>query len=151
VSLTVQTNVDDQARFGLEIKLTKELALFVRQARQRLSGVPLDEKDRLSDEQAKHIEDFKLYLARKVALALRLELFLPATWSWHQTGPGARFAVDARNFLLVQHNLDCQLFLETNERQVLLTILRDADAQFEDRLVVTIGDVVENVGHTKGD
>jgi len=66
-------------------------------------------------------------------------------------GPGVRFAVDAQNFLLVQHNRDYQLFLETNERQVLLTILRDADAQFEDRLVVTIGDVVENVGHTKGD
>ena len=110
-----------------------------------IDGTPLDEENRIEQQRASAIEEFQIYLVRKMDISIRMELLVPANWYWDDAiGASVQFSVDGHSFLLAQQNGGCHLFLEADGNKVPLAVLPDQDRQqFTDRLLVEIGDVLE--------
>jgi hypothetical protein len=67
--------------------MTPTLARFIQLARHRILGTELS-KDVAADVQhADAIDAFKQFLARKIDLNIRLELFSEPQWQWSLDGP----------------------------------------------------------------
>jgi hypothetical protein len=71
-----------------------------------------------------------------------MELFMPAKWSYSTLGPCVELTVDGRTFLLVQGRENCQLFLQSDKKNILLATFSE-DREFADRLLVALGDALE--------
>jgi len=56
-----------------------------------MDGTPGDEEDRIRQERACAIEKFQIYIARRIDIVVRMELFDRANWFWYTTGPAVRF------------------------------------------------------------
>ncbi len=124
--------------------MTPNLAMYIRIARHHIHGTPLGEENRMEQQRASAIEEFQIYLARKIDISIRRELFVPANCCWDDaTGTTVQFSVDGHNFLLAWQNEGCHLFLEADGNRVPLAMLPDEDRQpFTDHLLVAIGDAL---------
>jgi len=76
--------------------------MFIRIARHHVDATPLDKEDRIDQQRTSAIERFQVYIARRIDILIRMELFAQANWFWDATGPAVRFSVDGQNFLLGQ-------------------------------------------------
>ena len=122
--------------------MTSNLARFIRLARHRVYGIPLRQEEQMELEQTQAIHEFKVLTATLFEFELRMELFMPAKWSYSTLGPCVEFTVDGRTFLLVQGRENCQLFLQSDKKNILLATFSE-DREFADRLLVALGDVLE--------
>ena len=125
--------------------VTPNLARYIRIARHRIFGTPLDEENRIEEQRASAIEEFQIYIARKIDISIRMELFVPANWCWDDaTGASVQFSVDGHSFVLAQQKDGCHLFLEADGSKIPLAVLPDQDRQqFTDRLLIEISDALE--------
>lgn len=125
--------------------MTPNLARYIRIARHHIYGTPLDEENRIEQQRASAIEEFQIYLARKMDISIRMELFVPANWYWDDaTGATVQFSVDGQSFFLALQNGGCHLFLDVEGDKVEIAKLPDQERQqFTDHLLVAIGDAVE--------
>ena len=96
--------------------MTSNLARFIRLARHRVYGIPLRQEEQMELEQTQAIHEFKVLTATLFEFELRMELFMPAKWSYSTLGPCVEFTVDGRTFLLVQGRENCQLFCKAIKR-----------------------------------
>ena len=122
--------------------MTPKLAMYIRIARHHIDGTPLDEEDRIEQQRTRAIEEFQVYIARRIDFSVRLEVMSPANWSWDETGTSVRFSVDGQSFLLAQENGSCHLFLEAGGDKVPLAMLLDEDKKFADHFLVEIDDAL---------
>ena len=122
--------------------MTPKLAMYIRIAHHHIDGTPLDEKDRIEQQRIRAIEEFQVYIARRIDFSIRLEVMSPANWSWEPSGTSVRFSVDGQSFLLAQQNGGCLFFLEAGENKIPLAVLSDEDKQFADYFLVEIGDAL---------
>ena len=125
--------------------MTPNRARYIQIARHNINGTPLDEANRIDQQRASAIEELQIYLARKMDISIRMELFVPANWDCDDaTGATVRFSVDSQSFLLAYQSERCHLFKEVNGSKVPLAVLPDQDRQqFTDHLLVAIGDALE--------
>jgi hypothetical protein len=89
--------------------MTPTLARFICLARNRVCGTPLDEKAAADAQQAEAIDKFKLFLAKRVRLEVRIDLFSVSTWEWTSNGCFLKFEVDGHVFVLRQNGPNCKL------------------------------------------
>jgi hypothetical protein len=125
--------------------LTPNLARYIQIARHHIYGTPLDEETRIEQHRTSAIEELQIYIARKMDISIRMELFVPANWCWDDaTGASVQFSVNGQSFLLVQQNGGCHLFLEADGSKIPLAVLPDQDRQqFTDHLLVEIADALD--------
>ena len=125
--------------------MTQNLARYIQIARHHLYGTPLNEDARIEQQRVSAIEDFQTYIVRKIDVSVRMELFVPSSWSWDDdAGATVRFYVDDQSFVLAHPNERCHLFLEVRGGKLPLAQLPDQDMrQFTDHLLVEIGDALE--------
>lgn len=124
--------------------MTPKLGMYIRIARHHMDGTPIDDEDRIDQQRTSSIEEFQVYIARRMDILVRMEVFSPANWFWDATGPAVQFSVDGHSFLLAQQNGGCHLFLEAEGNKVSLAVLPDQDRQlFTDHFLVEIGDALE--------
>jgi len=102
----------------------------------------MSEEAATSEKEQRELDDFKVYLAGKIDLSIRCELFIPAEWSWSEMGCSVHFSVDEKSFELCHQDQECRLFAKGSGNSKLLAILPSEDSQFTDRLLVTIGDAL---------
>jgi hypothetical protein len=119
--------------------MTPALARFIRLARNRIYGTQLSEQAAAHIQRAEAIEEFKLFLARKIDLNVRFELYSKTEWQWSPDGSSLAFTVDSHRFVLQQIEGGCKILHRVEGQDVLLTSLAD-DGQFEDRLLIPIDD-----------
>ncbi len=122
--------------------MTPTLERFIRLARSRITGTPLSPEEIADTHKQEEIEQFKIYLVRKVRLDVRWELFAERIWDRNEEGCLLEFAVDGRVFLLQQIGKECKLTHQVRGQHVMLELLAD-DQQFEDRLLVAVGDALQ--------
>ena len=123
--------------------MTADLRRFIREARTRIQGIQLSTEEELDQKQTEAVRDFTDYLAARVNLAVRIELMFGASFFWNETGPAVRFTIDDQSFLLMRDGEDCRLFLNVEGDEVELASLLGDDPSYEDKLLITIGDVLE--------
>ena len=122
--------------------MTPKLAMYIRIARHHIDGTPLDEEDRIEQQRTRAIEEFQVYIARRIDFSIRLEVMSPANWSSDETGTSVRFSGDGQSFLLARQNGSCHLFLEAGGNKIPLAMLLDEDKQFADYFLIEIGDAL---------
>ncbi len=125
--------------------MTQNLARYIQIARHHIYGTPLDEEARMEQQRVSAVEDFQTYIAQKLDISVRRELFVASNWSWDEdAGANVRLYVDGQSFVLAHQNERCNLFLEVNGSKVRLALLPDQNRQqFTDHLLVAIGDALE--------
>ena len=128
--------------------MNPNLTRLIKMARHRLEGVPLDKDDQLEQEHAKAVNAFNDRLAELMNFSLRVELFFGAKWFWGTGGPSVQFEVDGNCFLLIKDNESYQLYVHADGRNKLLITLSDDDKQFADRLLIALGDTLQERGST---
>jgi hypothetical protein len=107
-----------------------------------LEGVPLQDDERAENMRRQAIEGFKVFLAQKIDFVTRTELLWGADYFWQETGPAVRFEVDGRAFVLAKKE-DGTCCLNQKDGDSMAVLLAD-DKQFEDRLLVAVGSMLEN-------
>jgi hypothetical protein len=122
--------------------MTPKLTNYVNVARHNLYGLPMSEEAAKSEKEQRELDEFRIYLAGKIDLSIRCELFIPAEWSWSEMGCSVHFSVDEKSFELCHRGQECRLLDNGNGDSKLLAILPSEDSQFTDRLLVTIGDAL---------
>jgi hypothetical protein len=124
--------------------LTPKLAMYIRMARHHIDGTALDEEDQIEQQRTRAIEEFQVYIARRMDILVRMEVFSRANWCWDDaTGASVQFSVDGHSFLLMQQNEGCHLFLEADGNKIPLAVLSDEDNQFADHFLAELGDALE--------
>ncbi len=123
--------------------MTPNLARYIRLARNRVEGTVLSDEERADAEREEDILRFKQYLAARICIDLRLELFIERKWERNAQGCSLQFVVDDYIFLLQQSGSGCKLFQCNNEQLFSLTLLEDDD-QFEDRLLIAIDNAMRS-------
>lgn len=113
---------------------------LIDEARQRLGLRGLSNEERLEHDRTRAIEDFKLYLQRRLTMATRAELLRAGQFVWQPSGAALRLRIDDHDFLLARGEDGCRLIDGTEGTE--WAYLADGDEDFEDRLLVVIGDVV---------
>jgi len=103
--------------------------MYIRIARHHIDGTPIDEEDRIDQQRTSAIEEFQVYIARRIDILIRMELFFQANWFWDAAGPAVRFSVDGNTFFMAQQNESCHLFLEADKEKIPLKMLSDQDRQ----------------------
>jgi hypothetical protein len=122
--------------------MTPTLARFVRLARNRIYGTVLSEQERADANQAELISEFKLFLAKRVQLDVRLELYSEESeWLYSPDGCSFQFAIDQHTFVLRQSERVCSLLLREGGEDLAVALIADDD-QFEDSLLVAIDDAI---------
>ena len=116
-----------------------ELARYIRLARNRMYGTPIDEE---AEKHSVALQDFQTFLARKIKLEVRFELFHETVWQSNAEGCSLQFSVDERQFLLVQSGGQCELYRRSGRKTTPLVVLPDNET-FEDRLLIAIDDALQ--------
>jgi hypothetical protein len=122
--------------------MRQELERRIREAHRRLEGGVPTEDERVEAAQHQAIEDFKVFLAQRIDFITRTELLLGADYFWQETGPAVRFELDGRVFVLAKKE-DGTCCLSEKDGESMAVLLAD-DKQFEDRLLVAVGSMLEN-------
>ncbi len=121
--------------------MTPTLARFIRSAQNRVRGRVMSERELADSQHQEEIEHFKMVLNRKLQIGVKLELFFHTAWIWAPDGCALQFTVDEQIFVLKQMGKDCELSRKVRGKQEFLAVLLDNE-QFEDHLLVAIGDVL---------
>jgi hypothetical protein len=116
---------------------------LINEARQRLGLRGLSNEERLEHDRTRAIEDFKLYLQRRLTMATRAELLRAGEFVWQPSGAALRLRIEDHEFLLARSGDGCRLIDKNQGTE--WGYLADGDEDFEDRLLAVIGDVVEAV------
>jgi len=127
--------------------MRQQLQRRIRDARCRLEGATLTEDEQTESARHQAIEDFKVFLAQRIDPETRLELLLGADYFWLETGPAVRFELDGHVFVLAQGDDGvCRLCDQAPDTAQPATLLA-GDPQFEDRLLVLLGAMLEPTKH----
>ena len=124
--------------------MTPKLARFIRLARIRIGGIVPSEQEWAEFEREEELNRFKVYIGQKTNIDVRLELFTNIIWNWNANGCSLQFSVDEQTFVLQQTGSSCRLILRTQKEDIRVTLLTNDD-DFEDRLLVGIGDTLASL------
>jgi hypothetical protein len=119
--------------------MTPELARYVRIARSRVYGTPLNQEEEV---RVAGLDEFKRLLTRKLELGVRIELFVGTLWQWSPDGCSLQFSVDERQFVLRQKGVVFEVLRRLQDQDTLLAVLPD-NSEFQDRLLIAIDDALE--------
>lgn len=122
-----------------------ELKRLILNARARLGGYELPPEQAEENQRRRAIEDFKVQLTTKIDLSTRAEILLGGDYVWLQNRPAVRFEIDGHTFLLAGGKRECELIEESRGQSLPLGLLAFSDPSFEDRLLATLGGVLEPV------
>jgi len=123
--------------------MTESLATYIDRARLNLHDAWTGEFF-LGESEQRELTCFKCFIASKIGLFIRTELFPLANWFWNPSGCSVQFMVEGRFFRLVQEqNDETHLLIDKDGRFEMLLGLPDADRRFEDQLLVAIGNEIE--------
>ena len=120
--------------------MTPELARYIRVARNQIYGTPIDEE---AERRSVALQAFRGFLARKIELEVRFELFHETSWQSDAGGCSLRFSVDEQQFLLLQRGKECELYQGAQTKMALLAVLADDEA-FQDRFLIAIDDCLQS-------
>lgn len=123
--------------------MRKELVQRIEEAREHLGLRALTEEERARREQSQVMDAFKSFLAQRLEFSTRAELLIGAEDLWRETGPAIRFTIEDHVFLLARCERETLLLEEKASGSCELVCLSDDDLQFEDRLLVGIGDALQ--------
>lgn len=118
--------------------MTPELARYIRLARNHLLGTPINEED---EKHAVALDQFKLFLARRIELQIRFELFSQTVWQGGPEGCSLQFTVDNQRYLLAEKGKKYELLRQTDAEKIVLAVLED-DTEFQDRVLIAIDDAI---------
>ena len=119
------------------------LAVFIDRARLNLHDTRTKE-NYPSEGENRELSCFKCFLASKIDIFVRSELYLLANWLWRPTGCSVQFMLEGQFFRLLQQQDDeTHLFRDKDEKSELLLVVSHDDRRFKDQLRVAIGDAIE--------
>jgi hypothetical protein len=127
----------------MEFPMTEKLATYIDRARLNLQDAWTGE-DFFGESEQRELTCFKCFIASKIDLFVRAELFPLANWFWRPTGCSVQFMVENRFFRLAQEqNNETHLLIDKDGKFETLLSLSDVDRRFEDQLLVAIGNEIE--------
>jgi len=123
--------------------MTEKLATYIDRARLNQHDAWTGEYF-LGESEQRELTCFKCFIASKIDLFVRVELFPLANWLWSPSGCFVQFKVEGRSFRLVhEQNDETHLLIDKDGRFEMLLSLPDADRRFEDQLLIAIGNEIE--------
>ena len=119
--------------------MTPELARYIRVARKHIYGTSFDEE---AEWEPVGLYHFKNFLARRLELEVRMDLFAETVCQWNPDSCSLQFKVDKQRFLLQQVGERYEVFRRTQGRNAPLMTLVDNE-EFQDRLLIAIDDALQ--------